>query len=309
MLDNARPSLHEIAKGVYAWIGTNGDSNAGAVVLGEDVVAIDAQQTIMQAKQFRSAIEASTGLPVRALVNTHFHLDHTAGNEAFADVPILSHDRTRRAMEHYLGVSDEGRWVISAIEPKLRLFFGSNIRDLVPPGSSAEAWFVRRMSGADYNHIVLCAPTQTFYDTFFFHGANDRLCVDYRGPAHCDGDVVLRLDRAKVAFLGDLMFHGRFPWLGDCDLDGWIEQLGHVLSLDLQLIVPGHGPVVRLGDVADFRALLMAIRAAAKEAIKTGLSEDAAVAETRLPQFAGMPRYHEWMPFNMRAAYRYLRSR
>jgi glyoxylase-like metal-dependent hydrolase (beta-lactamase superfamily II) len=309
MLDTAGLSLREIAKGVYAWIGANGDSNAGAVVTGEGVVAIDAQQTLTQARQFRAAIGASTGLPVLSLVNTHFHLDHTAGNEAFADAPILAHERTRTMMEHYLGPADEGRWVVSATEPKLRLFFGSNIRDLVPPGSAAEPWFIRRMSGADYNHIVLRAPTWTFADSFSFHGSGDRLRLDYWGPAHSDGDLVVRLEQAKIAFLGDLMFHGRFPWLGDCDLDGWIEQLARILCLDLDIIVPGHGPVVTLAEVAKFRDLLLAIRGTAADAISIGASEEAAVQDARLAQFEHMPRYVEWMPFNIRAVYRYLKSR
>jgi cyclase len=309
MLDIAQPSLQEIAKGVYAWIGTNGDSNAGAIATADGVVAIDAQQTLAQARQFRTAISAATGLSVLALVNTHFHLDHTAGNEAFVDVPILAHERTRTMMEHYLGPAEEGRWVVSAIEPKLRLFFGSNIRDLVPSGSAAEVWFVRRMSGADYNHIALRAPTWTFTDSFSFHGSGDRLRLDYWGPAHSDGDLVVRLEQAKVAFLGDLMFHGRFPWLGDCDLDGWIEQLARILSLDLDIIVPGHGPVVTLAEVAEFRALLLAIRRAAANAISMGASEEAAVQNARLAQFEHMPRYREWMPFNIRAVYRYLKSR
>jgi cyclase len=309
MLDSAGPSFQEIAKGVYAWIGADGDSNAGAVVTAEGVIAIDAQQTVTQARQFRAAIGASTGLPVLSLVNTHFHLDHTAGNEAFADVPILAHERTRTMMEHYLGPADDGRWLVSALEPKLRLFFGSNIRDLVTPGSAAEAWFVRRMSGADYNHIVLRAPTRTFGDSFSFHGPRDCLRLDYWGPAHSDGDLVVLLERAKVAFLGDLMFYGRFPWLGDCDLDGWIDQLARILSLDLDFVVPGHGPVVTLAEVAEFRTLLLAIRGAAANAISAGGSEDAAVQNAGLAQFEHMPRYREWMPFNVRAAYRYLKSR
>jgi cyclase len=114
---------------------------------------------------------------------------------------------------------------------------------------------------------------------------------------------------AKVAFLGDLMFYGRFPWLGDCDLDGWIEQLARILSLDIDMVVPGHGPVVTLAEVAEFRVLLLAIRGAAANAISMGASEEAAVQKAGLGQFEHMPRYREWMPFNVRAAYRYLKSR
>jgi cyclase len=131
----------------------------------------------------------------------------------------------------------------------------------------------------------------------------------YWGPAHCDGDVIVWLERAKVIFLGDLMFHGRFPWLGDCDLDGWIGHLGQVLSLDVDKVVPGHGPLATLKDVAEFRALLLALREGTANAIKAGASEDAAVEMVNLPQHEAMPRYREWMPFNVRSAYRYLKSR
>jgi glyoxylase-like metal-dependent hydrolase (beta-lactamase superfamily II) len=294
---------------VYTWIGVNGDSNAAAVETVDGVVAIDAQQTMRLANQFRTALQGALGRRVTCLVNTHVHLDHTAGNAAFADVSILAHERTRAIMERDLGASRDGAWSITALAPKLRLFFGSNIQDLVAPGTAEETWFITRMSGPDYDTIVLREPTETFADRLSFACAGDRLRLEYWGPAHCDGDLVIWLPAAKVAILGDLMFHGRFPWLGDCDLDGWIERLGQVLRLDVDKVVPGHGPVASLKDVADFRALLMALRAAVMAAIKSGLSEDAAARDVMLPRYSAMPRYREWMPFNVRAAYRYLTSR
>ena len=105
------------------------------------------------------------------------------------------------------------------------------------------------------------------------------------------------------------MFHGRFPWLGDCDLDGLIAALGKVLALDIAVVVPGHGPPATLADVARFRDMLVELRAAVARAIKAGMSEEAAVAEVALPQYASMQRYKEWMPLDVRAAYRYLRRR
>jgi cyclase len=80
-------SLVTIGSGVHAWIGDNGDSNAGAVETPDGLTAIDAQQTRPLGRKFRDAIERATGLPVVRLIDTHFHLDHTAGNVAFADVP------------------------------------------------------------------------------------------------------------------------------------------------------------------------------------------------------------------------------
>src|SRR6185369_4839081 len=141
-----KPTLKEIGAGVYAWIGVNGDSNAGAVTLPDGLLAIDAQQTKLLGQSFRDAIEARIGCPVTQLIDTHFHLDHTAGNAAFADVPIVAHQRTLQLMRDYLGPAENDRWLVTDPDDKFRLFFGSNARELVPPGDPLEDWFMQRLS-------------------------------------------------------------------------------------------------------------------------------------------------------------------
>ena len=166
-----------------------------------------------------------------------------------------------------------------------------------------------RIGLADYDTVVIRPPSETFADSFAFHLPDDVVRLHYFGPAHCDGDIVVHLEKRKVAFLGDLLFHGRFPWLGDCDLDGLIAALGRVLALDLAVVVPGHGPPATLADVARFRDMLLDLRGAVAAAFKAGHSEEAAVREVALPQYAHLQRYAEWMPLDVRAAYRYLRER
>ena len=73
--------------------------------------------------------------------------------------------------------------------------------------------------------------------------------------------------------------------------------------------MPGHGGLSTLKEVASFRDLLASMRAAVQGAASSGLSEDATVHEVALPQYAAMPRYREWLPPNLRAAYRYLKQR
>jgi cyclase len=299
--------LQRIGDGAYGWIGANGDSNAGVIETPLGPFVVDAQQNVRLAQDLRAAVERTSGRPVRGLINTHVHLDHTAGNIVFADVPILAHERTLDAMRGYLGADRDGAWAVTDAATKLRLFFGSNIQELVRPGSPGEAWFLKRVSGPDYDTIMLQAPTTTFADRLGIALSNGTLRAEYWGPAHCDGDLVVYLERQKVAFLGDLMFSGRFPWFGDCDLDGWIARLDRVLKLDVVSVVPGHGPVGTLKDVAVFRDLLVSVRSAVMAAIRTGASEDAAISEVGLPQYAALPRYREWLPFNVRAAYRYLK--
>ena len=301
--------LVTVADGVHAWIGAGGDSNAGAIETPEGVIVVDTQQYPRLARQLRAAVLARTGKPLRAVVNTHGHLDHTSGNTVFADVPILSHWKALAAMEACLGPRHGETWSISDFGTKLRLLFGHNIFELVPEGDPACRWFEGRIGLPDYDTVVIRAPNETFSDHFAFHLPDETVHLTYFGPAHSEGDIIVHLERRRVVFLGDLLFHGRFPWLGDCDLDGLIAVLGRVLALDIGVVVPGHGLPATLADVAQFRDMLLELRGAVAASVKAGHSEEATMREIALPQYAHVQRYAEWMPLDVRAAYRYLRER
>lgn len=309
MASTTEPQLVSVAPGVHAWVGAGGDSNAGAIETPDGLLVIDAQQYPRLARQFRDALAARVGQPLRMLIDTHCHLDHTHGNVVFSDLPILAHEKTLTAMNAALGPRVGDRWAITDFPTKLRMLFGQNIMELVPDGDPAQAWFKQRIGLPDYDTVTIVPPTQTFADRFVFHLPNDTVHLHYWGPAHCDGDIVVHLEKSKVIFLGDLLFHGRFPWLGDCDLDGWIDRLARVLTLDIAVVVPGHGVPTDLKEVARFRDMLIALREAVRQAVKSGWSEEAAVRDVHLPQYAGINRYKDWMPLDVKAAYRYLRSR
>ncbi len=302
---SAQPQLLEVAEGVYAWIGVAGDSNAGAIATPDGLVVIDSQQHELLGRLLRDAVTAKTAMPVRSLINTHCHLDHTAGNVLFADVPIIAHAQTPLLLEEILGPRSGDSWTLSGFEPTARLLWGGNLLDLVPPGDLRLEWFKSRLSGPEYQLMTIRRPTQCFEAEHDIPLADDRISVRYCGPAHCDGDVVVHLPRRKVIFMGDLLFIGRFPWLGDCDLDGWIERLATVLALDVDTVIPGHGPLTDLAGVADFRRLLVELRKAVDTAIVRGMSEEAAMREVRLPEYSGLPRYAEWIPINVKAVYRH----
>jgi glyoxylase-like metal-dependent hydrolase (beta-lactamase superfamily II) len=303
------PQLVTVADGVYAWIGAGGDSNAGAIETPNGLIAIDAQQYPRLARQFRAAAGTRTGKPFARLIDTHCHLDHTAGNIVFADLPILAHEKTLAAMHANLGAKSGAHWTVSDYATKIKMMFGQNLFELVPEDDPAQGWFRQRIGLPDYDTMTIAPPTETFADYFAFHLPNDTMHLAYWGPAHCDGDIVIWLKRAKVIFLGDLLFYGRFPWLGDCDLSGLIDRLARVLRLDVSIVIPGHGAPTDLAQVARFRDMLIALRGAVDAAINAGASEDAAVREVRLPQYADIPRYADWLPHDVRATYRYLRGR
>jgi cyclase len=301
------PSLHQLSTNVYAWIGARGDSNAGAVVTTGGLIAIDAQQTAELGRQFRASAEHATSTRAAGLINTHLHLDHTTGNVAFEDVPVFAHRRTMEMLRAELGPPTGRQWVVSDPAAKLRLFFGSNIEELIEPHDPLKEWFLNRVSGPAHEHIPLIGPNKTFERNLTIETVGGPMRLDYWGPAHCDGDLIVSLPLQKIVFLGDLLFVGRFPWLGDCDLHGWIEALGRVLNTDFETVIPGHGPVSSLGEVQKFRDLLVALLRAVAQRISAGFSEDAVVRETQLPQFERLPRYREWLKPNLRSVYRYLK--
>src|ERR1700721_4009548 len=110
--------LVTVVDGVHAWIGAGGDSNAGAIETPEGVIVIDTQQYPRLARELRAAVAARTAKPVRIVVNTHCHLDHTHGNTVFADVPILAHDKTLAAMNACLGPRAGAEWSITDFATK-----------------------------------------------------------------------------------------------------------------------------------------------------------------------------------------------
>ena len=297
-------------KASHAWIGAGGDSNAGAVETPHGLLAIDAQQYPRLARQFRAAVEAKTGKPVRALINTHCHLDHTAGNIVFADVPILAHDKTLAAMHANLG--PKSRRALDRCRttpPRSRCCSGRICSISCPRTIPAQAWFRQRIGLPDYDTMTIAPPTETFADHFAFHLPDDTLHLDYWGPAHCDGDIVVWLEKAKVAFLGDLLVLRRFPWLGDCDLSGLIDRLARVLTLDVSVVIPGHGLPTDLTQVARFRAHADRIarrrRCGDQKRLvrRGGGARGRAAAIRRYPALCG-----DWLPHDVRATYRYLRS-
>ncbi|HSM41394.1 MAG TPA: MBL fold metallo-hydrolase [Afifellaceae bacterium] len=302
---SAEPELRPLATGVHAWIGAGGDSNAGVIDTPDGLIVIDAQQHAGLARRFRDALDAAYGKPVRALINTHYHFDHVAGNSIFAaGIPIIAHEITRRRLEARLGTDGPPPWTVTDMETMAGMFYGENIGDLVPKTDPAWSWFEQRFEPADYDRLEIVPPTETFADRFAFHLPDGAIELDYFGPAHSDGDIVVQIPHAGVVFLSDLFFYGRFPWLGDCDLDGWIGALDIMLQRNFDVIVPGHGNVGSPADLAWFRDLLSALRRAVDNAIAGGSTEEAACAEVQLPDYAHLSRYDEWMRFNVRSAYR-----
>jgi len=226
-----------VAPGLSVLFGAGGNM---AVSHGPDgTVLIDDQFAPLTSK-IEAAIAALGAAPVKYLINTHWHFDHTGGNENFgkAGALILAHDHVRDRM---------------AVEQKTR--FG------VMPASPAAA-----------------LPVITYHDGISLHLNGDRVRTMHIKHAHTDGDSVVIWEKANVIHMGDTFFHQvTLPFI---DLEsggsakGLLAGIGKVLMMvdDKAVIIPGHGPVATKADLAAYRDMLASVIAAVEAGKASGKS-------------------------------------
>ena len=240
-------TLKQVAGGVYAGINPDGGkagSNAGFVIGRDSVLVVDSFIAPEPAQQLLAEIRKITPLPVRYVVNTHYHLDHTGGNAVFAAAgATIIAQKNVRAWEHTENLK----------------FFGPDPKP-------------------DQKQRVesLALPTLVYEGgplTLDLGGREVRI-VYLLG--HTGGDSVVYLPDANVVFTGDLLWNHRLPNLIDASTDKWIETLDAMLARHPDAVfVPGHGDVAKADDVRAFRGYLVDLRDAVAAAQKEGKSGQA----------------------------------
>jgi cyclase len=247
--------VREVSAGVYAYLQPDGSwfiNNTGFLAGQAGVISIDAASTERRTRAYLDAIATVTKQPIRTLVNTHHHGDHTHGNYMMSGATIVGHERCREAIQN------------SPIPP--------------PPG----IW-----SDVDWGHLEPAPPFLTYTDGVTLWSDDLRCEVRYVGtPAHTTHDSIVHIPERSVVFTGDLLFNGGTPFALQGSISGWIEVLEAVLRpLGAQTLVPGHGPVCGPEVIDDMLAYLRFVQATAEQAKAAGLSPLEAARATDLGEF------------------------
>ena len=255
-------TLHDLGSGVWAAIavpGSGAGSNAGFVIGDDGVVVIDTFQSADAAKALLAAIRERTPLPVRFVVNTHYHLDHVAGNGVFHDAgATIVAQRNVRAWERTENLK----------------FFGAN------PAPDKKAWV---------ESLVL--PGIVYDDSVDLFPGTRRILVRSM-PGHTGGDSVVIIPDANVVFAGDLFWNTTLPNTIDADTAAWAQSDQQLAAEDPKAtFVPGHGEIGNAADVTALREYLQTLRSDVASARERNLSGDALVAAVR-GELA--PRYEKW---------------
>jgi cyclase len=255
-----RPEVQEVSDGVYAHIQPDGTwwiNNTGFLVGPQGVISIDTCSTERRTRAYRDAIAAVTPAPVRTVVNTHHHGDHTFGNCLFPGAAIVGHELTRAEA----------------------IAFG--------PPRELPAW-----DGPDWGDLSLDPPFITFTDEVALHSGDLRAQVRHVGTAaHTTNDSIVWIPERSVLFCGDLIFNGGTPFLLMGSVAGAVDALEQVVRpLGAQTIVPGHGPVFGgeepVEETLDYLRFVLDLAA---RALAAGLSPLQAAQDTDLGRFAAWP--------------------
>ncbi|MBJ6723403.1 MBL fold metallo-hydrolase [Geomesophilobacter sediminis] len=280
LVQNAYAELTKLADDVYAYVGSKDASpkhsfaaNAGIVIGRDGVLVVDTLISAKEGERFLADIRKVTAKPIKYVVNTHTHLDHALGNCVFAKVgaTIISHESDRAAL---------------ATQGERILQHAGNY------GLSAE----------DMAGTKVVVPSLAFSDQMLIDLGGEEVRLVRTAPSHTAGSLVVYLPKEKLLFSGDILFTDFHPFLADGDFPGWNRTLDNLLAMDIEKIVPGHGPLSTKKDLREMKAYLAQFDATASRLAAKGETADSitAVLLKELPKRS----MGEWMvKYNVTARY------
>jgi cyclase len=319
--DDAFPAIQgksyrfdKVAEGVYYASGGVGSNNV-VIVNEQDVVLVDDGTTPAAAKAFLEDIKLITNKPVSAVINTHFHYDHTDGNSVFPPtVEIIGHEYVRTAILTFnvldrepFKTSQSTRIPVQIASLRDQL---AGAKDASRKGELTKELASMEALAAQLKDIKPTPPNVTYTSKMVLHkGARD-IELLFLGRGHTGGDTFVYLPRERIVCTGDMDEGARVAYMGDAFFDEWIATLDAVKKLDVDLVLPGHGrPFRDKAMITAFQSYLKDVTAGVADLRKQGLSpEDAAkrvdltshskdFPEIRGPgaDIRGVRRIYQWM--------------
>jgi glyoxylase-like metal-dependent hydrolase (beta-lactamase superfamily II) len=279
--------LVKVADEVYAAIAKPGglaSGNAGFVIGDDGVLIFDTFGTPAALEELIGEIQSLTKLPIRYGVNSHYHLDHTGGNQVLVarGIPIIAHAnvliwQTTKNKRFLPATADLEKRKADAVKQ-----LSDTPEDQKEKRAQLEQT-IRRLDAL--MAITLTNPTKTFKTGTMEIKLGKRKVILATFPGHTGGDVIAFVPDANVVFTGDLGWSKTLPNLIDATVNDWIPTLDTMLKEHPQAsFVPGHGNVATAPDIKDFRDYLDDLRARVKQGIANGLTVDQAKQQLTLPE-------------------------
>jgi cyclase len=265
--------MKDIGNGVWAYLqpdGSWGWSNAGLIVDGDQTLLVDTlfdlKLTAEMLADMRRAVPASEH--INTLFNTHHNGDHTFGNQLVQGAEIIATEITAEDMD-----------------PSHPANYHSMMVNADHLGRGAQ--FVAELfKPFDFSEIQLKKPSRTFVDRLDLKVGDKTVHLIDLGPAHTRSDTIAFVPEDRVVFTGDLMFVEGTPiaWAGP--VSNWARACDRILEMDVDVIVPGHGPIADKQAVRDMKAYLEFVQYEARRRFEKGMNARDAAFDIKLGRYA-----------------------
>ncbi len=265
--------LHDLGNGCFAYLQPDGGwgwSNAGLVVSRGQNLLVDTLTDVPLTRDMLGEMKRKVpaAAKIDTVVITHANPDHYLGNELVADSTILATTTTK-----------------TAIEKANPATFEILERDWEKMGNAG--WFFHEAMGGRFHfkdiHIV--PPNQGFEREKTLQVGDKSVIVKDLGPAHTDSDVIVYVPDDKVIYTGDLLFNQGHPVIWSGPFSNWIAACDYILGLDVEVIVPGHGPLADKAAVRAFRHYFVYLHAEARKRFDAGMNYYEAAKDIQMDAF------------------------
>jgi len=284
----------ELSRGAWVLYGKGG--NIGFLVGPDAVLVVDSEFKEL-VPGILSQIKSVSDKPIKYLVNTHHHGDHTGGNEGFRPFAvILAHENVRKRM--------------LASPQTILKEYPAYLEDAKKKGNKEDIQFLEdSIAWAKKVKVEeIAAPVVTYESGVRIHVGDETISVWHTPPAHTDGDSVILFENAKVLHMGDLFFHRMIPFI---DVSSGGSAKGYAAAIDAVIarvppdvkIIPGHGEATDLAGLKEARQYIADVLDAAQKAKAAGKTKEQFLASVDLPKYKAYDGYDERFKDNCAAAW------
>ena len=286
-----------------------GGGNITAINTDEGIIVVDTFYNLPAAREARKLIEQLSDNPIRFVINTHYHADHTFGNQIFKEATLLAHANcAERMLTSYAERAKEFAETAGQVKSLEKQFRNTVQKDAEKAKKIKEELDRARQIKEYYEGFILTASPIGLKDDAVIKLGGKTFEIMHFGPGHTDGDLVIFIPEEKLLITGDLVFHHSIPYI---DVNAWATPPGWIKTMDslialgekIQHVVPGHGEIGSIQALIDQRAYLHDLWEAVGTAKQEGLTLEQAKQKIKLEQYSEYGRYNQALASNIEACW------
>ena len=260
-----KTELRKLGPNVFSYIQAGGVgqgsgagvSNSGIIVGDDHLLVIDTLGQPLLVKALMTAVRSTIGnKPFGRVINTHQHSDHVGGNQFFMPAEIVAHPFCRETVVQ----------MAAAMPPDAKFEKHSGWAD-----------------GTEDRRLIVPGTTVTDKLTYYYNGT--AVEIFHPGVAHTWGDLMVYLPDYKILFAGDIAVFSLTPWTHNGNVTEWLKVLDKIMGMDIETIVPGHGPIGGKNELAEVREYFLILKREARKRFDAGMSPGKAAADIKMGKF------------------------